>query len=103
MKLRQYNLPLARAKRNIGIAQVTQEAFRDKVYDYVISLKEGIEMTGEDIRRACENRGILAHHHNAWGGTILGLIRNGYLTKTGRWAQMKDTKSHARSTQVLKR
>ncbi len=103
MKLRQYNLPLARIKRNIGIAQVAREDFRDKVYDYIISVKKGVEMTGEDIRRVCENCGILAHHHNAWGGIILGLIKNGYLTKTGRWTQMKDTKSHARSTQVLRR
>lgn len=103
MTLRQYNLPLARIARNISIEQVLREGFRDKVYNYVISLKKGIEVTGEDIRRGCENRGIFAHHHNAWGGTILGLIRNGYLTKTGHWAQMKDTKSHARSTQVLRR
>ena len=103
MTPRQYNLPLARIKRNIGVAQVIKEEFKNKVYEYVISLKKGIEVTGEDIRRACEDRGILAHHHNAWGGTILGLIKNGYLTRTGRWAQMKDTKSHARSTQVLKR
>jgi len=100
---RQYDLPLARVARDTGIARVTKDDFRGRVYDYVLSLQRGTEMTGEDIRRACEARGIFAHHSNAWGGTINGLIRGGYLTKTGRWVQPKDIRSHARPTQALRR
>jgi hypothetical protein len=102
----QYSLNLGRQERDAGIKTVLVNAgdqWRDLVWNYVINLHHGTEVTGEDIRRACEARGIIPHHPNAWGGTINGLIRQGILIKTGRWVQMKDKRSHARATQLLRR
>ena len=102
----QYSLNLGRQERDAGIKTVLENAgdeWRNRVYDYVVCLPYGKEVTGEDIRRACESRGITPHHPNAWGGTINGLIKRGILTKTGRWVQPKDKRSHARPTQMMRR
>lgn len=57
-------------------------------------------VTGEDIRLQCEAAGVQPHHHNAWGGFVCALIRDGVLIPTGRYVPMKADGSHARKTQV---
>lgn len=60
----------------------------------------GGEVTGEDIRLACQAEKIGPHHHNAWGGLVNFMIREGLLLPTGRYVPMKATGSHGRRTQV---
>jgi hypothetical protein len=61
------------------------------------------EFTGEDIRIACLVKGVIPHHHNAWGAFIMGLIRSGLVTKTGKRTKMKAPKSHARETDIYRK
>ena len=61
------------------------------------------EVTGEDVRLACEARGVRPHHHNAWGGLTSRLVKAGLLVPTGRYVAMKAKGSHARKTQVYYR
>lgn len=58
------------------------------------------EVTGEDIRLACEAQGVISGKPNAWGGLTIRLVRCGLLVPTGRYVPMKDKSSHGRSTQV---
>ena len=61
------------------------------------------EVTGEDVRLACEARGVRPHHHNAWGGLTSRFVSQGLLVPTGRYVAMKAKGSHARKTQVYYR
>ena len=63
-------------------------------------LPYGDEVTGEDLRYAAVEVIGEPHHPNAWGGAIAGAIKSGYIHKTGERRQMKDPKSHARTTDV---
>jgi hypothetical protein len=60
------------------------------------------EVTGEDIRLACEAMDVRPHHHNAWGALTNLLIRDGLLVPTGMYRPMKAIGSHARKTQVYR-
>lgn len=61
------------------------------------------EVTGEDVRLACEAQGVRPHHHNAWGGMTARFVKEGLLVPTGRYVAMKAKGSHARKTQVYYR
>ena len=61
------------------------------------------EVTGEDIRLACEEHNIKPHTPKAWGGFIASLIKSGMLKATGRRAAMRAKGSHARKTDVYVR
>src|SRR5690606_16702339 len=63
----------------------------------------GDELTGEDIRLACEAEGVRPHHHNAWGGFVGQLVREGSLLPTDQYRPMRAKGSHARKTQVYRR
>lgn len=69
----------------------------------VLDLMPESEVTGEDVRLACEARGVRPHHHNAWGAVIAGFVRDGLLEPTGRYIPMRAKGSHARKTQVYRR
>lgn len=100
------SLSASREARDAGLDAVVEAAgteFRDGVRGVVEKLPPGWTGTGEDIRELCSSRNISPHHHNAWGGVISGLIRKGFLQKTGDYTQMKSVKSHARETAVLER
>lgn len=79
---------LDRVSENAG------EDFRDQVHALVAELPSGMEVTGEDIRHLCEDRGIEPHHHNAWGATIRGLVGE-YIEATGEYTNAVDPPSHA--------
>lgn len=100
------DLTESRAARDSGIAAAMASSgaeFKDEVFAVVERLPINWTGTGEDIRKLCHSEGIEPHHPNSWGGVINGLIRKGYLQKTGRYKQMKSVKSHARETAVLER
>lgn len=69
------------------------------IVDMCIS-SPGIKVTGEDIRLMIENKGIVPHHHNAWGALIRSASMRGLIHHTNTWRSMKTKKSHARKTPV---
>lgn len=78
------------------------DGWRSDVLSVLLAMRER-EVTGEDIRLACEAENIRPHHHNAWGGMIAGLVREGYLRPTGKYQPMRAVGSHGRKTQVYER
>lgn len=58
------------------------------------------EFTGEDIRRATKAK---PHHPNCWGAFVLQLINQGHIEATGKYAPMRDRRSHGRSTMIYRR
>jgi hypothetical protein len=90
--------------RDAAIQQVAEhagESFADQVRD-VVCLLTAECLTGEDIRQHCESAEVRPHHHNAWGATISGLVREGYLVATGEYRPMRAKGSHARKTPVYR-
>ena len=85
--------------RDEALRQVTRKPFTDEVEPVVFGLS-GQELTGEDIRVVCEERGVVPHHSNAWGGVIGALQKRGLLVRTGEYRRMGDVRSHARETPV---
>ena len=68
----------------------------------VIGKMQG-EFTGEDIRLECRDKGVTAHHPNAWGMFILQARKEGLIEPTGQWRPMRDPRSNSRQTQVYRR
>lgn len=100
------DLEASRAARDEGIERVVtaaSEAFREGVKGYIRGLPSGWQGVGEDIRAACMDNGLEAHHPNAWGGIINGMVQSGFLEATGEYVPMQDERSHARKTAVLRR
>ena len=93
----------AERARDEALEQVSENAgsgFTSKVRETVADIiPTGREVTGEDIRIICEDRGIEPHHHNAWGAVIRGMIHS-HLEPTGEHEPMQTEKSHARKTPV---
>jgi hypothetical protein len=88
--------------RDAALEQVygnTSDLWKTRVNAIVNGLT-GSEVTGEDIRMACERSGVKPHHPNAWGSIISNLKRKGRLIPTGRYVNMKGPKSNARKTEV---
>lgn len=91
--------------RDEATAQVLENAGEDWriAAREIVRRMEAPEVTGEEIRLACEAAGVRPHHHNAWGGFILMLVRSGQLADTGRRVPMRAPGSHARKTTVYRR
>ena len=79
------------------------ETWKETATRIARAISPGREVTGEDIRLACEQANIRPHHSNAWGGFIYGLVTAGILEGTGRYVNMKAKGSHGRKTQVYRR
>lgn len=80
----------------IKVLSNAPEDFGDNVVRFVVSLPKGTLCTGETIRLGCLERGIVPHHHNAWGAAVSRCVRAGLLSETGRFPRMKSPSSHAR-------
>lgn len=94
-----FDLNEGRKRRDESMDRVENPGFTGHVIR-VLGHIIGRHVTGEDIRRICGNHGVHAHHSNAWGGVIAGLVKGGRLKATGEYRQMEDTRSHARETKV---
>jgi hypothetical protein len=94
----------ARAQRDAALERVADNAgdFMGAALATVARLPAG-EWTGEQIRTAVLNRGIVPHHHNAWGALICAAVKQGLVVPTGRYVAMRARKSHARKTPVYAR
>lgn len=96
--------PSEAALRDRAIDQVTRNAgddWRAKAVSIVRAMRMN-EVTGEDIRLACESCGVKPHHSNAWGAFVSSLIREGVLEPTEIYRPMRAKGSHARKTQVYR-
>lgn len=82
---------LERVLRNAGTD------WKQKATAIVLSMA-GSTVLGEDIRLACTRRDVRPHHHNAWGGFVSSLVRDGILRPTGRMRNMAAVRSHGRQT-----
>lgn len=96
--------PSEAAARDVALDTVLEHAgddWRTRAESLLGTLAD--ELTGEDVRLACERAGIRPHHHNAWGAFISALVREEKLTPTGEYRAMKASGSHARKTAVYRR
>jgi len=94
---------VAMEARDSALVRVSKTAgkWSSVAMDYFRYLPNGIEVTGEDVRRMLSENGLpQPHHHNAWGAFIMNLVRSGMLVSTGRTGYMKFKKSHARRTLI---
>jgi hypothetical protein len=93
-----------RAARDAALDTVLDHAGQDwrEQAKAVLHDMDDREVTGEDIRLACEAAGVRPHHHNAWGAFVASLVRDGLLIPTGRYVPMKAKGSHARKTQLYR-
>ena len=94
------NLTKGREERERALAKVHRERFAEAVRELVTggTFAMGELVSGEDIRLACEQRGIRPHDPHAWGGVVMGLHRTGVLEKTDQRVPCTDPKIHARDT-----
>ena len=95
--------PIGEQLRDEALERVSANAgpeFREQALAIVRTLSG--EMTGEDIRCACEAQGVIPHHHNGWGAFIGGLVKRKILVETGRRIPMKAPDSHGRKTPVYR-
>lgn len=58
-------------------------------------------VTGEVLRQYCEAHDLHPHHHNAWGGWISGLRKQGILERVGH-TLMSRPSSHSRENPVYR-
>ncbi len=77
-----------------------QDDWRELAQELVRSLSG--EVTGEDVRLACERDGIVPHHHNAWGAAVARMVRLKYLVPTGEWVPMTGNRSNGRRTPMYR-
>jgi len=87
---------LRRVRDNAGLSWQVQAT------NLLMRQQAGLELTGEDLRMACLDVEIVPHHHNAWGGLISALVREGILVPTGRYRKMRAPGSHARETKIYR-
>jgi hypothetical protein len=103
------NVHAGRAARNAGIAAAlanTDPAWKAAWNIYVYNLPAGWENLGEEIRfalQAMPRVNALQHSEESWGGMVSGAIKKGILERTNRWAQPRDTPSHASEKRILRR
>ena len=80
----------ARVARNAGTA------FMEQAKAVILDRLSGTECLAEEMRRVCEEAGVVPHHHNAWGSLTNQLVRAGVLIDTGRLGKSTSLRSHAR-------
>lgn len=92
----------AAQRRDRALAKVAGNAPDDFVERAlaVVELLRGQEVTGEQLRLFISARGVVPHHHNAWGAVTMTGLRRGLLNPTGRYEPMTGPASHARKTAV---
>lgn len=100
-----WDLARSRKDRDEAIEMVVGNAgleFRAGITKVLSGLPTGTLITGEGFRIKCLAEMPAPHHHNAWGGTVAGLVRSGRLVGTGMYESMTSVKSHARKTQIYR-
>lgn len=98
-----YSPSASEAARDHGIALVGRNAgtaFREAAQAVILDRLSGREVLAEEMRRVCEEAGIVPHHHNAWGSLTSQLVKAGILQDTGRIAKSTRITSHARRNTV---
>lgn len=91
------------AARDHAIATVARNAgteFMEQAKAVILERLSGTECLAEEMRRVCEEAGVVPHHHNAWGSLTNQLVKAGILIDTGRIAKSKRVTSHARRNTV---
>lgn len=99
----EYSANASEAARNHGIALVARNAgsaFMEQAKAVILERLSGTECLAEEMRRVCEEAGVVPHHHNAWGSLTNQLVKAGILIDTGRIAKSKRITSHARRNTV---
>lgn len=92
---------IERVNRNADSASKGQ--FKRRVLAVILHHDFGKEeLVWEDIRKVCEEKGIVPHDPNAWGGRCNALMRAGLLVTTGQWKKTRSAKSHATKSQVFR-
>lgn len=85
---------LGLVSRHAGIA------FMEAAKGVILERLSGTECLAEEMRRVCEDAGVVPHHHNAWGSLTNQLVKAGILLDTGRLAKSRSVRSHARRQPV---
>lgn len=60
----------------------------------------GQRVTGEDIRRVCEEAGMTVPHVNAWGSLVNWMKAAGFLRETGELRAPADKRSKGKARRV---
>ena len=76
--------------------------WRSRAVALIRELLAGQEVLAEDWRLLCAQYGITPHHPNAWGGLTAAMMKDGTIIDTGRLAQSRDPRSHARRQPIWK-
>lgn len=95
----------ARAARDEGIERVLKknEAWRRAYHAVVQTIPSGTILSAEDARRKATPIIGEPTVYNAWGGAWQGVLRRGYVIKTGRMVTPKGIRSHGRAIQEYRR
>jgi hypothetical protein len=96
-------MTIAETLRDEGISRVLShnETWAERARSAINTLRNW-EGTGEDLRLAVVAVAGKPKHHNAWGGVVMGAVKQGILTPTGEYRPMVTDKSHARKTPVYR-
>ena len=100
-----FDLAQSQKAKEKALAQVSETAgqsFMDGCLTTIGMMRYGDLVTGEDVRRACMDRGLEPHHSNAWGAVVRTAVGRGLLMPTGQWRKMTLKTSHARQTPVYR-
>lgn len=98
-----FSASASEAARDQAIATVARHAgtaFMEQAKAVILERLSGTECLAEEMRRVCEDAGVVPHHHNAWGSLTNQLVRAGVLIDTGRLSKSKRISSHARRNTV---
>lgn len=94
-----FSASASESARDHGIATVARNAgteFMEQAKAVILDRLSGTECLAEEMRRVCEEAGVVPHHHNAWGSLTNQLVRAGVLIDTGRLGKSTSLRSHAR-------
>lgn len=90
----------ARVRRDEALTRVARGQFVETGLRAIAALPNGWQGTGETLRVYLLGRGVVPHHHNAWGALVMTAVRQKLLFPTGRYEAMRTAPSHARRTPV---
>lgn len=99
----EFSAKASEAARDQAIATVGRNAgsqFMEQAKAVIVERLAGSECLAEEMRRVCEEAGVVPHHHNAWGSLTNQLVKSGILIDTGRLAKSTSLRSHARRQPV---
>lgn len=94
-----FSASASEAAKNQAIATVARNAgtvFMEQAKAVILERLSGTECLAEEMRRVCEDAGVVPHHHNAWGSLTNQLVKAGILQSTGRLGKSTSLRSHAR-------